>query len=119
MATEFSYVVRVTKNIDRIAILTLIAKASFDKKMATPVGISLTHSTENLPDAYRAPLLGMATGAGLSKTHLQPHPRHPAQIHPRPHPRVKYRTRRVSGGFRVTREFEQSGGEFNHKSTMY
>jgi hypothetical protein len=42
MATEFSYVVGVTKNMGRLAILTLIVKASFgNKKMATPIGVNL------------------------------------------------------------------------------
>jgi hypothetical protein len=45
----------------------------------------------------------------------------PAQTRSWSHPRVKSRTRartrtyRVSGGFRVTRGFDQSGGEFNHE----
>jgi hypothetical protein len=60
---------------------------------------------------------------GFDKTPPAATPAAPVQTRSRPHPRVKShtraRTRRVSGGFRVTRGFEQSGGEFNHKGTMY
>jgi hypothetical protein len=43
MTIKFSYVVEVIKNIGHIAILTPITKVSFDKKMVTPIEVSLIY----------------------------------------------------------------------------
>jgi hypothetical protein len=70
--------------------------------------------------------IGMATAwvrGGFDKNPPTATPVAPAQTHPRPHTWVKSRTRartrarRVLGGFRVTRGFEQSRGEFDHEAT--
>jgi hypothetical protein len=84
------------------------------------ISMSLPTHHFSLCSRSRSQQVGMATGqvrGGFDKNPPAATPTAPVQTRPWPQPRVN--THRVSGGFQVTRGFEQSGGEFNHKGTMY